>query len=295
MSGAINWNGKLQDSRLFIALNRARGEHPLFMVHPGGGLCVPYIPLAQKLEATLPCIGVQCPDLFGADDHRDLRELLGEYANAMMSITGADEFRLLGWSYGAAYAYEIANLLSHAGKKVSYLCLLDLPPVIRIGAGYRRDELRRFFAALPADLRVDVSGTETREAMFATFADKLAACGRFNATEKGELRTNLKFLLNELEWFRDYTATHTSLDMDLFIAEKDAAAHRQKAELGIPDTPYEALWQAATSGKVTWFPGGASHFELFERKNLQALALVIRNRLGPIPAESGTQQLRRAI
>jgi thioesterase domain-containing protein len=60
----------------------------------------------------------------GNSEHR-VEDLATRYVAAIRRIQRAGPYRLLGYSFGGAVAFEIAQQLSAAGQNVSYLALID--------------------------------------------------------------------------------------------------------------------------------------------------------------------------
>jgi surfactin family lipopeptide synthetase C len=105
---------------------------PLFLVHPGSGNVLCYMPLAQRLGAERPFYGLQDPRIQKAsrqqtewDFYVPLEEMAAEYIEAIRSIEPEGPYFLGGWSFGGMVAFEMAQQLKRQGQQVGMLALLD--------------------------------------------------------------------------------------------------------------------------------------------------------------------------
>ncbi|AEF38568.1 Polyketide synthase [Hoyosella subflava DQS3-9A1] len=91
---------------------------PVFVFHPAGGSTVVYEPLTKRLPTDVPVFGFE----------RVEGELVGrvdEYLPALREIQPHGPYVLVGWSFGGALAYAMAQRLRAAGEEVALLGLLD--------------------------------------------------------------------------------------------------------------------------------------------------------------------------
>lgn len=127
-----------------LSLQAGRGR-PLLMLHPVGGDVVGYRQLAAQLsqlsqqsQGGLPVLAVRDPVLLthSADDS-DLPPVpeIRESAARYLALLGEESPRaLVGWSFGALLAWQIAKLLQEGGYRVPDLLLID-PPLLVEGEG----------------------------------------------------------------------------------------------------------------------------------------------------------------
>jgi amino acid adenylation domain-containing protein len=95
---------------------------PLVLVHPVGGDVLCYQPLVDGLVTTAAVYGISadpCPDPGRSvpDIARDYVELIGE-------LFAVEPVRLVGWSFGAVVAYEMAQHVVSSGRQCR-LVMLD--------------------------------------------------------------------------------------------------------------------------------------------------------------------------
>ncbi|GAB2919330.1 polyketide synthase Pks13 [Rhodococcus aerolatus] len=95
-----------------------RAAAPLFVVHPAGGSCSVYDPLIKLLPADQPVFGIE--RLEGP-----LAERVAAYLPLVVEHGGPGPFRLAGWSFGGALAYELGRQLTAAGHEVELVAMLD--------------------------------------------------------------------------------------------------------------------------------------------------------------------------
>jgi amino acid adenylation domain-containing protein len=109
-------------------------DNPLFCIHPGGGLVLPFRGLAEALDEAgglpdLPLTGLQLPSPH--PDVSDLGELAVRYADTVQEVRPQGPYRLLGYSFGGTLAHAMAVELTRRGEKVSYLGIMDAYPAGR--------------------------------------------------------------------------------------------------------------------------------------------------------------------
>ncbi|WP_409182808.1 amino acid adenylation domain-containing protein [Amycolatopsis sp. VS8301801F10] len=101
---------------------------PLFCLHAGLGLSLPYLGLAAHLPGR-PVYGLQSPGISGAEQFPDSVEQVAEdYLNRLRRVQPHGPYHLLGWSYGGLLAFELAVRLESEGEPVGSLSILDSYP-----------------------------------------------------------------------------------------------------------------------------------------------------------------------
>ena len=107
---------------------------PLFCVHPGGGLALPFQGLADRLAdrpdnntpAAGPLVGLQLPSPL--PQATTLDELAASSADQVQQVQERGPYRLLGYSFGGALAHAMTAELQRRGETVSYLGVMDAYP-----------------------------------------------------------------------------------------------------------------------------------------------------------------------
>jgi nonribosomal peptide synthetase DhbF len=61
-----------------------------------------------------------------------------DYLAILLEVIDKPAYRLLGWSFGGAVAFELARRLQSLGKHIDFVALLDTPLPSRIGSGLCR-------------------------------------------------------------------------------------------------------------------------------------------------------------
>jgi amino acid adenylation domain-containing protein len=121
------------DSAVCVPLRATGSRTPLFCIHPAVGLSWVYAPLIRLLDSEQPIFGLQSA---GLQDLALLPESVPEMAAGYLAAIRRQQpegpYQLLGWSYGAGVAHEIAAQLEELGEQVSLLAMLDgYPPESR--------------------------------------------------------------------------------------------------------------------------------------------------------------------
>ncbi|WP_435795222.1 polyketide synthase Pks13 [Nocardia aurea] len=117
----------LQDSAAeidgFVRPLRARVDGsnavPVFVFHPSGGNTLVYEPLLRRLPNDTPMYGFERVE-------GDIEERARQYLPELRKIQGNGPYVLYGWSLGAVFALQVAQLLRAEGAEVSVVGLIDL-------------------------------------------------------------------------------------------------------------------------------------------------------------------------
>jgi len=113
-------------SRKCLVRIDVRGDRPaLFLVHGGGGevLCF------ARLASLLPGFDVYALQALGLNRHRmahlSMQEMVASYTAEIRQVQPAGPYRIVGYSFGGAVAFELAVQLQASGEQVAYVGLLD--------------------------------------------------------------------------------------------------------------------------------------------------------------------------
>ncbi|WP_372366351.1 amino acid adenylation domain-containing protein [Candidatus Uabimicrobium sp. HlEnr_7] len=124
VTNLINQNEKRLD--LHVTLLKAGSGIPLFIVPDVAGDTASYTAILKHLKGPQPIYGFYPPGIH--DDKKPLktvREISAFYLQLMTKIQEEGPYMLMGYSFGATIAYEMAQQLMKNGKKVAVLALLD--------------------------------------------------------------------------------------------------------------------------------------------------------------------------
>ncbi len=99
---------------------------PLVLVHGLSGTVMECWALVDALRTRRPVLGVQARGLDGeAPPSACVREMAGDYVQALRREAPAGPYALCGFSFGGLVALEMARILTQGGEGVALLCLLD--------------------------------------------------------------------------------------------------------------------------------------------------------------------------
>ncbi|MFI6957173.1 polyketide synthase Pks13 [Nocardia sp. NPDC050408] len=100
---------------------RAEGSNavPVFVFHPSGGNTLVYEPLLKRLPADTPMYGFERVE-------GDIAARARQYLPELRKIQGNGPYVLYGWSLGAVFALQVAQLLRAEGADVRVVGLIDL-------------------------------------------------------------------------------------------------------------------------------------------------------------------------
>ncbi len=128
---------------------------PVLLFHPAGGNTSAYEALLKRLPAEQPVIG------FDRGVEGSIEERVREYLPKLREVQPHGPYVLVGWSFGGALAYGLAQMLREQGETVEFIGLID---VVRPREDLvetpetKRDRLERWkdFAIRNYDLDPDV-------------------------------------------------------------------------------------------------------------------------------------------
>ncbi|MET7766929.1 amino acid adenylation domain-containing protein [Streptomyces sp. NPDC005393] len=236
---------------------RAGGsEPPFFGIHPAGGLSWCYMPLAQYVPGDIPLYGLQDRGLDGrTEPARSVREMAAEYIELIRGAQPSGPYHLLGWSFGAVAAHEIAVQLRAAGEEVAALVLMDQNPAVADPDARPVGDL----TAVPEDQLDAVAEFVRAQAGHA-----------LGATTDEEFRSLAKILLNH----REIQNRHSHGDFDgdalLIVAEQEK---REDATSG-------DAWKPYVSGEIREAGISCTHYDMAKPENLAKVWSAVADWLG---------------
>ncbi len=113
---------------VLLPIREQGDEPPVFCIHPAGGVSWCYMPMARFAPSEIPLYGLQARGLDGGGFAASLPEMADDYVEQIRSVQPTGPYRLLGWSFGAFVAHEVAVRLQAAGEDVPVLIILDAYP-----------------------------------------------------------------------------------------------------------------------------------------------------------------------
>ncbi|KAF1977949.1 ketoacyl-synt-domain-containing protein [Bimuria novae-zelandiae CBS 107.79] len=108
----------------------ATAKTTLFLLPDGSGSAGSYLNL--KLEPDIRVVALNSPFLRDPDAFpSELYSVVQLFVDEILTQQPSGEYFLGGWSMGAAYAYEAANLLAAMGKRIKGIAMIDPCPLNR--------------------------------------------------------------------------------------------------------------------------------------------------------------------
>ncbi|MFE4518460.1 amino acid adenylation domain-containing protein, partial [Kitasatospora sp. NPDC056783] len=240
---------------VLLPLRTGGDRPPLFCVHPAAGISWVYSGLLRHLDPEQPVYGLQARGLRGGAP-ASVAEIAEDYVRQIRAVHPSGPYHLLGWSFGAVVAQEMAVRLRAEGAPVGLLALLDGGPAARTDAAPPSE---------PAD----------------TVDELLRSLGYDPANGSG--RAELAAVLGE--------AAH--LLPEVFDRHRKLMAeHRPRryrgdavffgATLGKPaDWPYEEVWRPYLDGRIEGHRLPFGHGDLARPEPLARIAAVLADELRP--------------
>jgi len=232
---------------------RTGGEKaPLWWLHPGGGLCWPYMGFAPHLDKAHPLYGVQARGFDGKSPRpSSIEEMVADYLAHVFEIQPTGPYYLLGWSFGGTIAHAMAAELQRQGQEVALLALLDCVPASHFARFDAPDEamVREFLANYMGHL----SGMEEYPFL---------------------VETASSILVDHTVLMQQYNSPVFHGDPVFFNALLDPET-REKRQL---EVEFDVLWQEHTDGRVRRIDLDCTHQEMYWPDNAAEISRNI-NRL----------------
>ncbi|MFE7524990.1 amino acid adenylation domain-containing protein [Kitasatospora sp. NPDC057542] len=234
---------------------RAGGDRaPLFCVHPAAGISWVYSGLLRHLGPEQPVYGLQARGLRG-DAPASVADIAEDYVRQIRAVRPDGPYHLLGWSFGAVVAQEMAVRLRAEGAEVGLLALLDGAPAAR---------------------SADAPPVEAAD----TLAELLHSLGYDPADGRGlaDLRAVLGQAVAVLPEVFD---RHRKLMAEHVPDRYRGDAVFFGATTGKPaDWPYEQAWRPYLDGRIESHRLACAHGELTQPEPLARIAAVLAEKLG---------------
>ncbi|MEV0194592.1 amino acid adenylation domain-containing protein, partial [Kitasatospora purpeofusca] len=244
---------------VLLPLRTGGAKAPLFCVHPAAGISWVYSGLLRHLDPERPVLGLQARGLRGGSPD-SVTGIAADYVREIRAVRPQGPYHLLGWSFGAVVAQEMAVQLRAAGQEVGLLALLDGLP------------------AGPATAEPPASDDPVE-----TLAELLASLGYDPADGRGQ--AELTALLGEAAaLLPDVFEHHRKLMAEHVPGHYRGAAVFVGATADKPaDWPYEAAWAPYLTGGVAAHRIDCAHGALTRPEPLARIAAVLADTLESDP------------
>ncbi len=113
-----------------LTLRAGDEQEPLFCVHGGFGLALPFAQLAPHVPPGRAVLGLQSPALeLDAPLPDSIESVAMQYADTIQALQPHGPYHVIGWSYGGYVAHEVARVLEARGEQVATLGIVDAFPI----------------------------------------------------------------------------------------------------------------------------------------------------------------------
>ncbi|MEV7187574.1 amino acid adenylation domain-containing protein [Kitasatospora sp. NPDC093102] len=239
---------------VLLPLRTGGDRAPLFCVHPAAGISWVYSGLLRHLGPEQPVYGLQARGLRG-DAPASVAEIAEDYVRQIRAVRPDGPYHLLGWSFGAVVAQEMAVRLRAEGAEVGLLALLDGAPAAR---------------------SADAPPVEAAD----TLAELLHSLGYDPADGRG--LAGLRAVLGEaVAVLPEVFDRHRKLMAEHVPDRYRGDAVFFGATTGKPaDWPYEQTWRPYLDGRIESHRLACAHGELTQPEPLARIAAVLAEKLG---------------
>jgi amino acid adenylation domain-containing protein len=147
--------GDLQHATTSIVTLRAGDKgHPLYLPPSMGGELLYWRDLVRALAPGRPVYGFALPA--DCEDPADLHALAAALVRDLIAFQPQGPYHLVGYSFSAAVAFEMAQQLRASGREVGVLAMIDYGPGLPEGLWTRVRTAGHFLANLPWWLKYDI-------------------------------------------------------------------------------------------------------------------------------------------
>ncbi|RAG85060.1 hypothetical protein DN069_13970 [Streptacidiphilus pinicola] len=238
--------------------NGAAPDRTLWLVHPGGGICWPYLGLAGRLPQFDAVHGIQAKGFDGDSPlPTSLDAMVLDYVDEILAVQPEGPFQLAGYSIGGTLAQAVAARLQERGHTVAFLAMLDCVP---------GDHL----AKQPAP---------TAGALREYFREHLTSVAGSNDYET--------FLDNAVRVIVNHTSMTAGFTSPLFHG--DAVFFNAVPN---PDLVHGDLWQPYITGSVQQYDIDSTHHDLINAEHLDEICRLIGREVAAVRGtrEDGDQR-----
>jgi hypothetical protein len=100
---------------------------PIFFIHPGVGEVLIFMNLSRYF-ADRPVYALRARGFDGEDYFSSMEEVITTYHRGIKATQAHGPYAILGYSFGAILAFEIAKIMEKEGDEVKFLGTIDQPP-----------------------------------------------------------------------------------------------------------------------------------------------------------------------
>jgi len=289
-----------------IGIRTSGTEPPLFLVHEYYGLDLHFTALAAKIDAAVPVYGLPAIPL----EDRQLQTMEGLAARLVgivRRIQPEGPYRLAGWSFSGALAYEVAGQLIGEDQAVSFVGLIDTyaPAALRGMLSHQRmrddTPAKRLLSVCQGELTGSTAHEESVARLRAQ-ADSAGLAGTLTQCRQlGLLPQYLEDLsLEEVSRYLERLVAHTRA-LENYAAHSIAASvHLFAAQDGslMPNELLDPLrgWRSVLAqSQIVRIEVPGSHNTIMEEPHIAALGQAISNALSTSAAPRFGEEHRAHI
>jgi len=269
--GALERPTQRNGSSALVPIHSSGSNVPLFCVHPIGGAPYCYLPFATLLGPDQPIYALQARGVDGeAEPHTTVEEMADHYIESLKTAQPRGPYRLAGWSFGGAVAFEMARRLKEHGDDVELLAVIDtvmMPP----DEPFDEDDVLATVAEMVAGDDA-LSLTQLRELdheeqldYFRHRAEQAQLVTRWS--EESRIQTVFEVFQKNLQAMFQYRPRPYDGPVTLFRATKHITPVFQDPYLG---------WQHWTTGNVDVHNVPCEHLEMLREPFVEQLGTILK-------------------
>jgi amino acid adenylation domain-containing protein len=287
LSGLVesNGNAKAEDEpaaeppRMFpivLPIRTSGNGHPLFCIHPAGGVGSIYAPFQTCIDPAFPIYAIQAR---GLDPHEPaascIEEMADDYAEILMREQPTGPYRLLGWSFGGIVAHATAVRLQQRTGRVGLLAIMDgLAPSQEQPIPSEPDIVSTFARFIFGN---DPDYADTTPPEFETLEQLLSYCdkhpGHFEVARELPILRLAEFLRCQCGFAQNYQSPVFEGDVLFFEA----------TQLDPGQIPTSVGWDKIVSGRIERIPVDSHHMFMMQPEPLALIGQVLNAQLGLAP------------
>jgi thioesterase domain-containing protein/acyl carrier protein len=277
------------DESLLIKMKSGNDVAPLFCIHPAGGSHLSFRMLSDVWKGDQSVYAFEARGLDGKSEPiRSVEEMAGNYIKEMRRIQPNGPYKLLGYSFGASVALEMALQLKEQGHHAEKLVIVDAAnPLLTKDESFEDDYKKAFISQIEKSINVKELGVDSLEKEF----ENKSRAEILDLVNRKIIENEIVDTPDSVIGFFNVFATNSSmpytpqisapLDSQIILLKANETVKFIKSmdteinNNAISDLDYG--WQEITSEKVVSYHVDGTHENILDMPSVEKVARLIHN------------------
>ncbi len=253
---------KKESNNGMVLIKEGTGKTALVQIHPIEGQIICYQELAKHIQFDGPIYGIYSNSNDNQGNQTNINELATRYIN-LIKEKGITQLVLLGYSFGAFVAYQMASDLLSSSIKIKKVILIEgkNPQGKILPISHQNTNLKNLIQLLTGK---NVANTSCAEVLFKKL---LKILGYENLTTSQQ-ESVIQLIIYHLEALRTYKPKPIKIDAICIFSKNDSDYHKEKK-----------FWKALIGGNLIFKTINTTHTEILKKPHVKNLAKIINDHL----------------